>query len=215
MQKIIYCISGLGVDERVFDNLHLKGYELKYIPWLMPGKKETIQEYAARMAVYIKHDRPVLLGVSFGGMVAIEIARQLKVQKLIIISSVKSDREMPNWMKVAGKIRLNKLLPSKPPYKLTEKIDNRRLGVSTEEEKLMVRAYRKKADPIYLDWAIHQVLNWKNDWHPDNLVHIHGDMDKIFPIKKIKPTYIIKEGTHMIIYNRAKEVGHCIEKELK
>lgn len=214
MEKIIYCISGLGADEKVFDNLQLNGHELRYIPWLKPEKKETIKAYAARMASYIKHESPILIGVSFGGMMGIEIARMMHIQKLIIVSSIRSTEEMPKWMKVAGKIKLNKVLPVKS-YKFTEKIDNRRLGVSTEAEKIMVRAYRKKADPVYLDWAIDKILNWKNDWQPENLVHIHGDMDKIFPIKRLNPHHVIKAGTHMIIYNRAKEVAACIEKELQ
>jgi hypothetical protein len=59
------------------------------------------------------------------------------------------------------------------------------------------------------------VVNWKNNWQPDDLVHIHGDKDKIFPIKKISSAHIVKEGTHMMIYNRAKEIGNYIEKELQ
>ncbi len=214
MHKTVYCISGLGADEKVFYNLHLKGHKLKYIPWLVPHKKETIKGYAGRMAAHIEQESPILLGVSFGGMIGIEIAKQMKLQRLIIVSSIKSTVELPGWMKIAGKIKLNKLIPSKS-YQFTEKIDNNRLGVSTKEERDMVRIYRKNADPVYLDWAIHQILNWKNDWQPDNIIHIHGDKDKIFPIKKINPTHIIKEGTHMIIYNRANEVGEFILQELQ
>lgn len=213
MTKPIYCISGLGTDEKIFDNLRLDGYELKFIPWIKPGKTESITEYATRMASYITDELPVLLGVSFGGMMGIEIAKQVPIQKLILVSSIKSPLEMPKWMRVAGKMRLNKIIPIRS-YKFTEKIDNRRLGVSNEQELLMVRDYRQKADPVYLEWAVHQVLNWRNNWLPDNLVHIHGDMDKIFPIKKTTPTHVIKAGTHMIIYNRAKEIAECIEKEL-
>ena len=51
--------------------------------------------------------------------------------------------------------------------------------MSNEEEKLLVQGYRKIADPIYVDWAINEVVNWKNSWQPENLVHIHGDKDKI------------------------------------
>jgi hypothetical protein len=213
MRKTVYCISGLGADEQVFCNLHLKGYTLKYIPWLVPHKKETLTVYAKRMAQQIDKESPILLGVSFGGIVGIEIAKQIKLKRLIIVSSIKSTAEMPGWMKLVGKIKLNKLIPSKT-YRLTEKIDYNRLGATTKEEKEMVRNYRKKADPAYLDWAIHEILNWKNNWHPDNIIHINGDKDKIFPIKKVKPTHIIKEGTHMIIYNRAKEVGELILNEL-
>jgi pimeloyl-ACP methyl ester carboxylesterase len=213
MKKPIYCISGLGADEKIFTNLHINGYELKYIPWIRPHKKESLAGYAKRLSEYIKEDAAVLLGVSFGGMMGIEIAKQKPLQKLIIVSSIKSVSELPRWMKTAGKLKLDKVVPVSL-HKYAERIGNARLGVSNNEEKEMVRAYRKNADLVFVDWAITQIVNWKNDWQPDSLIHIHGDRDKIFPIKKVKPTYIIKEGTHMLIYNRAAEIGEFIQKEL-
>ncbi len=213
MKKIIYCISGLGADEKVFDNLQVNGHELRYIQWLKPLPREKIEEYASRMAAFIKTGSPVLLGVSFGGMIGIEIAKQMQLEKLVLVSSIKSTGELPRWMKVVGSLSLHKILP-KRSYKITEKIDNNRLGVTTREERDMVRAYRQKVDPVYFHWAINQVLNWKNDFHPEHIIHIHGDKDKIFPIKKIKPTHVIKEGTHMMIYNRAKEIGDLLGNEL-
>ena len=210
MTKPIYCISGLGADEKIFNNLRIKGYELRYIPWIRPHKNERIEGYAKRMSEHIKEDGAVLLGVSFGGMMSIEIAKQRTLRKLIIVSSIKSARELPRWMKTAGVLKLDKLLPVRI-HKYTEKIGNSRLGVSTIEEKEMVRNYRRNADLIFVDWAISQILNWKNDWQPENLVHIHGDKDKIFPVKKINPTSIIKDGTHMIIYNRAGEISEYIQ----
>jgi len=213
MEKTIYCISGLGADEKIFKNLLLDGFQLKYISWLKPLKRERIQDYASRMALSISHNKPIVLGVSFGGMIGIEIAKQMKVEKLIIVSCIKSAKELPRWMRVAGKMKLNKFLPT-GSYKFTEKIDNNRIGITTGEEREMVKAYRKSADPHHLEWAINEVLNWKNDWQPENIIHIHGDQDKIFPVKKTKPTYIIKDGTHMIIYNRAKEICKFIEQAI-
>lgn len=214
MKKPIYCISGLGADEKIFTNLHISGYELRYIPWIRPHKKESLHGYAKRMGEHIKEKSAVLLGVSFGGMMGIEIAKQMPLQKLILVSSIKSVNELPRWMKTAGKLKLDKIVPVSL-HKYTEKIGNARLGVSTKEEKEMVRHYRKNADLVFVDWAITQILNWKNDWQPENLIHIHGDKDKIFPVKKINPTCIIKDGTHMIIYNRAGEISELIGNELK
>jgi pimeloyl-ACP methyl ester carboxylesterase len=213
MQQSIFCISGLGADEKVFTNLSVNGCKLKYVPWLKPHKKEKIASYAARMAAQISEPSPVILGVSFGGMIGIEIAKLMDVKKLFIISSIKSVKELPSWMRIVGKMQLNKLLPTKS-YKYTEKVDNNRLGVTTDEEREMVRAYRRNADPQYLEWAINEVVNWKNNWQPENIVHIHGDRDKIFPAKKLNGTHIIKEGTHMMIYNRAAEIGEYIGKKL-
>ncbi len=210
MTKPIYCISGLGADEKIFTNLNLRGYDLRYIPWIRPHKNERIEGYAKRMSEHIKENDAVLLGVSFGGMMGIEIAKQMPLRKLIIVSSIKSASELPRWMKTAGKLKLDKLLPVSI-HKYTEKIGNSRLGVSTKEEKEMVRSYRKNADLVFVDWAITQILNWKNNWQPENIIHIHGDRDKIFPVKKIKTTFIIKDGTHMIIYNRAVEISEYIQ----
>ena len=214
MKKVVYCISGLGTDEKIFSNLECDGYELRHIPWLRPHKNERIEAYAMRMGMHIHHQSPILLGVSFGGMIGIEIARQLPVKKLILVSSIKSKAELPRWMKVAGKLKLNSILPLRN-FNFTERIDNRRLGVSNEEERQMANAYRKSADSIYVDWAIHQVLNWTNRWQPTDITHIHGDKDKIFPIKKIADARVIHGGTHMMIYNRAPEISKYIREELE
>jgi pimeloyl-ACP methyl ester carboxylesterase len=214
MKRTIYCISGLGADEKIFANLQLDGHELKFISWLRPEKTESIKAYAARMAAPIKEKNAVVIGVSFGGMMAIEIARQIPLHKLILVSSIKSAEELPRWMKVAGKLKLNKVLPVRS-FKITERLDNNRLGVTNEEERKMVMAYRRSADLVYLEWAVNQILNWKNDWIPENIAHIHGDKDKIFPIKKVKASYIIKNATHLMVYNRAKEVSEYILKELE
>jgi len=213
MGKIIYCISGLGADEKVFDRLELNGHELRHIPWLSPTKKETIVEYASRMREAINSPDPVLLGVSFGGMVGIEIAKQIQLEKLILVSSIKNLRELPSWMRLAGQMQLNRLLPIRS-YKITRKIDNHRLGVSNKEEEMMVQAYRNAADPVYLTWAVNEVLNWKNDWQPQNIIHIHGDKDKIFPIKKVFADHVIKDGTHLMIYNRAIEISGILRQVL-
>lgn len=209
MGNTIYCISGLGADERIFKNIELSGYDVQYISWLPPQKNEPIDAYARRMASSIKEKDPVLLGVSFGGMMAIEIARQVHVKKLILVSSIKSVTELPHWMKWVGRLRLNRLLPPRA-FKLAGALGNHRLGVSTEEERQIVKAYRQSADPAYVGWAIHQILNWKNDWIPAGIIHIHGDKDKIFPIGKIKAAYIVKDATHFMVYNRAKEISECI-----
>lgn len=88
--KTIYCISGLGADEKAFSRLSIEGYQLQIINWLKPLHNETLQEYATRMRETIKEEEPILIGLSFGGIMCTEIAKQIPVQKIIIISSIKS-----------------------------------------------------------------------------------------------------------------------------
>jgi hypothetical protein len=147
-------------------------------------------------------------------MMAVEIARQIPIQKVILISSIKSAHELPRWMKMAGNLKLNRIIPMRP-YSFITKIGNRRLGVTNADEEKMVEAYRKSVNAVYLDWAVNQILNWRNDWVPPGIIHIHGDADRIFPIKEIRPTHIIKGATHFMVHNRAAEVVQCIEEALE
>ncbi len=207
--KTIYCISGLGADERAFSRLKINGYKLVNLPWLLPIVNETIEQYAKRMSEGITDENPVFMGLSFGGMMSIEIAKLLPVDKIILISSIKSASELPFWMKGAGRLRLNKLF-SMQSYKILEPIQNRFLGITDAEEVEMVRKYRKNAPVVYTNWAINEVLNWNNNWQPPVLFHIHGDNDKMFPIKRVSPTHIVKGGGHFMIMNKAAEISSLI-----
>ena len=205
--KIIYCISGLGADEGAFSRLKITGYQLVYLPWLLPEKKESIRDYALRMSVGIKEDNPIIMGLSFGGMMAIEIAKLLPVAKIILISSIKTTDELPNWMKRIASLNLNKIFPMRP-RKILEPVQNRFLGITNNsEEIIMVRNYRKNAPIIYTTWAINEVVNWRNDFMHPSIFHIHGDNDKMFPIKNLLPSYIVKGGGHFMIMNKAEEVS--------
>jgi len=207
--KTIYCISGLGADERAFSKLKINGFELKVIKWLMPLPGESLSNYATRMQAGITTENPILLGLSFGGMVCTEIAKQIPVQKIIIISSIKSSKELPRWMKTVAKLRLNRVVPLRSTI-LTQPFQNLVLGVETTEEKVMVESLRKEADLPYITWAVDQALNWKNEWQHPSVYQIHGDNDHMFPIKNIKPTYTVKGGGHFMIMNRADEVSGYI-----
>ncbi|MBK8611117.1 MAG: alpha/beta hydrolase [Chitinophagaceae bacterium] len=207
--KKIYCISGLGADEKAFSKLKITGYQLQVIPWLLPKKDETIEQYATRMRAGIADTNPVMMGLSFGGMVCIEIAKQIEVEKIILISSIKTTGELPFWMRTVATLKLNKMVPLKSS-KLTQPIQNKMLGVTTKEEKDLVAGYRRDVDLPYTNWAVNQAINWKNHWKHPKLFHIHGDNDHMFPIKNIQATFTIKKAGHFMIMNRAAEVSACI-----
>ena len=209
----IYCISGFGADERVFSKLDFGDHPVHFIPWLTPVKNESIEEYAQRMSEKIQHDDPILIGLSFGGMMGIEVAKIIKPHQLILISSVKSFHEIPLWMKLTRKSRLNNFFPLKS-YRIFEPLQNYNLGIENSDELKLVREYRREIGQQYTDWAIHQVLHWKNEWQPENLIHIHGGKDHIFPIKNIRADYIIPDGGHFMIMSRAEKVNAIIKELL-
>ncbi len=209
--KNIYCISGLGADHRIFEKLSIPaGYALKHIPWINPRSNELIDSYAHRMAERIEDPEPILIGVSFGGMLSVEISQFLPVKKIILISSIKSSSEKPLYFRIAKGLRLNKIVSLKP-YKFLEPIENYTLGAKTEEEKVLAREYREHLNLPFSNWAIDRILHWENDRYPSDVVHIHGSEDHVFPIRYVKPTHIIQGGGHLMIMDKWEEVSKVIK----
>jgi pimeloyl-ACP methyl ester carboxylesterase len=212
--KHIYCISGFGADERVFSKVDFGNNDVHYIQWKIPEKKESIESYARRMQSEIEYPNPVLIGLSFGGMMSVEIAKLISVEKVILVSSVCCRSELPFYMKLTSALNLNRLIPMKP-YTILEPIENYNLGVETKEEKELLREYRHHLNLQYSNWAIDQVVNWQNTWVPPNYIHIHGTNDHIFPIRKIiNPKYKIQNAGHLLLMNNAGEVNEILKKEL-
>jgi pimeloyl-ACP methyl ester carboxylesterase len=210
---VVYCISGLGADERIFQKLQLPGVKCQPLPWITPQSGEPITDYAKRMSAQITTQNPVLMGVSFGGMMALEISRHIPTAKIIIISSIKSGEELPGWMRLCGLLKLNRLVPERP-WKWLRPIENKVLGAIGPEEKKMANDFREQIDPAYLQWAICEILNWRNEFQPTSLYHIHGNKDKTFPIRKIRATHIIEGGGHFMVMNKAGEISGILQKIL-
>jgi pimeloyl-ACP methyl ester carboxylesterase len=210
-QRTIYCISGLGADERVFSRLVVPGAGFVYLQWLIPAAQESITDYATRMCGQIpaiSGGRVVLMGVSFGGMMAIEMAKQIPGAAVILISSVKSRKELPWSTRLAGRLGLYSLIPTRPgTYSFMRPMRNYFLGVGTREEASLSNEFSENVDPVYLRWAVRQIVCWKNEWQPPVLYHIHGSKDRAFPIGRIAATHVVEGGGHFMVMNRAKEIS--------
>ena len=55
----IYFVPGLAADKEIFENISLPEnlYTLHIISWLIPSKKETMAQYAKRMAGFCDREK--------------------------------------------------------------------------------------------------------------------------------------------------------------
>lgn len=211
MAKEVFLLSGLGVDERVFRRLDLSGYEVTYIQWISPIEKESMEHYATRLLAQIESKNPILIGLSFGGMMAVEIARQIETEKVIIISSAKNRSEIPPYFRFVGKLGVHKLLPLKF-LKRTNPITNWFFGTRTNSDANLLRRIILDMDLTFLKWAIDKIVKWNNETRVQNLLHIHGTNDHILPIRFVKCDLKINGGGHLMVLNRAKELSKILRK---
>lgn len=210
-----YFISGLGADRRAFYRIQLPpGYEPVYLDWLTPLPKEDFAHYAKRFSELIQVNEDfILIGLSFGGMLATEIAKITAPQKLIIISSVSNYNELPWYFKLAGKLKLHKIVA--PAIYKQATILNRFMGAGNKEMKSIVYSYVNDIDPDFIRWSLDVIVNWPHRQRLLNLVHIHGSEDHLLPRRYVKADYIVEKGGHLMVMNQANEVNKILEKILK
>jgi hypothetical protein len=208
-----YLLSGLGADGTVFQYLDFEVVEVEYMEWLPPLPKETLPAYAKRMTQKITTPHPILVGLSFGGMVAMEIAKQIPVKKVILISSAKERKELPWFYRFSAKLKLQKILL----YTLIKRTNGFTywlFGATSAHEKALLKEIFRKTPTTFLKWAINAILTWKNTEIYTHILHIHGDKDRILPYKNVKDTLFITGGGHSMIVNKAHEITPLINKFL-
>jgi pimeloyl-ACP methyl ester carboxylesterase len=211
--KKIYLIGGLGVDERVFTFIELRNYQKQVIYWLEPLKNETLADYCKRLLVQIDTPEPIIVGVSFGGIVACEMAKLIPVKQVILISSLRSWKEMPWYFRMSGKLRLHKLIPLKIARR-ANKLIRWLFLVKDKEHKKFLMEIVGDTSPGYLKWAVNAIVNWKGE-APGNCLQIHGNKDNIFPMRYIKhPNLVLDNVGHFMVVQRAREVSAFIDKAL-
>lgn len=63
-----------------------------------------------------------------------------------------------------------------------------------------------------MKWAIGEIINWKNIDAVENLYHIHGTKDKLFPKRFINNYIKIDEGQHLMVVTKADEISSKLKK---
>lgn len=212
--KTIYFFSGLGADRRAFQFLKTpEGYRQVHIGWQPANRNDTLSSYASRLAAEVEDNQPVLIGLSFGGLVAQEIAGLKPGSKVILISTVKSRGEMPPWFRLAALLRLHWVVgkwilvfPKFIPYYI--------FGVKRKAEKRILDTILNEMDPVFLKWAIKAAQKWKGANNSEPVYHIHGEKDMLFPLRYVKPDCVIKNAGHMAVLTHAREISAAIREVL-
>jgi len=211
--KDIYIFSGLGADKRMFDFIGLSGFNVTFIEWIKPLTDEPIEKYVLRIIEQIKTPDPILIGLSFGGIMAMETAKVISTSKVILLASAKTGDGIPCYYKCMVRLRLHKLLPAiffLRPFFLTYWL----FGTETDKDKKLLKNILQDTDSDFLLWAIDRIGYWNNTTVPENTVLIHGTKDRILPSKWVNPDIKVVGGGHFMTVNQAQLLTEIIRKEI-
>ncbi|GAA4352715.1 hypothetical protein GCM10023185_12660 [Hymenobacter saemangeumensis] len=205
---VFYLIPGLGADERVFRLLELHA-EARVLKWLPPqAAAESLPQYAARLAAGVGIGPCWLVGVSFGGILALEIARLRPQARVVLISSLGSARELPAALQWVRRLGLHHLLPPQL-LQLLPRLAQWLFSARSGAEYSLLRQIIRDTDPVFARWAIARLLHWDSSGVPA-AIRIHGTRDRLLPARRAAVDYPIAGGGHFMIVSHASQISHIL-----
>ncbi len=208
----IYALSGLGADKRVFSYLRLD-HEIINLDWIQPTHNESIVSYAHRLSSKIDTTEDYgIMGVSFGGLVAVEISKILNPNITILISSAETNTDLRRIFMLLGKTKLLRILPKyffDPPRFIA-------FWLFGAKNKKLLNQILNDTDLKFAKWAVNALVSWKNQKMLGNKVlKINGKSDKLIPVRDSSSSVeIIEGGAHFMIVDRAEEISVIINQHI-
>lgn len=213
----IFFISGLAADSRAFTNIkEFEGYQKVYLEWIPNLPNETFGNYISRLIenhTFSKED--VAIGLSFGGLAAIEIAKQTPINKVILISSFKDKKALKPHLQFLLGLRLYNLMPNKK-LKQFDKHFVKVFGDVSAEAKQGLIDMMNDTKQSFIKWALKQIRlsNYIDNTNVE-LYNILGTKDQLLkPWSLPSNNFTIEKGGHLMVYENAEEINSILKKLL-
>lgn len=207
---------GMGADERLFEPQRAWGLKLEVPAMPIPERGDTLSRYARRLVDTLSLDSDCIIGgVSFGGMLACEVAAVCNPRCTLLVASCRGRRAIRRSYWPAEWV--SRLLPDRvlrrrciASSRLLAKMED-----LTHEQYRLVRDMSVDVPVLYLRRVGRMVLYWRR---PSPLAcpvyHIHGASDRIIPLRKVRPDEVISDGGHLINLTHPEQVNRFIERKL-
>jgi len=205
----VYLIPGLGTDRRLFSRLDLGGACPRYLEWPAYGRGATLRGIAEALSTAVDATRPhVLVGVSMGGMVAQEIACITHPVRVVLISSVTGPEEFPRLLRFSRATGAHHLISD-----LTVRASwplRRPFGVKDRAIAALLCQMAFAQGGRQIRRGTDAILRWQGGRWKGGLVRIHGDADRVLPLRR-RVDHVVRRGTHTIVISRAEEVSRLLQ----
>lgn len=216
----IYLFGGIGCGENIFECMSWpEGYDVRFVGWKEPLPGEDFSGYCARIVrgeEFMEHD--ILFGVSLGGIAALEIAAACPcIKTVVLVSSAADTSEYSPLLRFFAKY-----VPAwAVPFHLLEndRIKSFLVTGSTDRKYALRSAgFFVPLGKRYYRMALEAVKKHDGTLYEKvtaagcRVLRIHGSDDALFPaVSQGKNVRTVKNGTHLMIYMKAREVSSALK----
>lgn len=210
--KKIFFISGLGADRRAFDLIEeFPEYQKVFIDWIPNTKNENLTSYSKRIVNGISFsEQDTIIGLSFGGLIAQQIAKMHPIDKIILVSSFRDKKDLKPILQTLLNLRLYYLIPN---FRISflSKLIRSWFNVRSKSGQHLLDQMVNQMSPKFMKWAMEKIREsaYKNSHIETH--NIIGNKDKILKYWVNNQTYKIPEAGHFMVYENAKEVNKALK----
>jgi pimeloyl-ACP methyl ester carboxylesterase len=203
---------GLGADDRLAPFHVIPGFEARWIAW--PELEDTggWEAFMEKILPAIP-DEAIYLGISFGGLVALEAARHKRPLALVLIGSLYGSREIPFFFRLAKPL-LGFLPAALFDLRFVPKaVISWFFGIHAREHLELFQAMARDLPPARVK-QLCKLLLAAAPLHPEGvpILALHGDRDRLLPLRlKHQPIQVVAGGGHLISMTHAPIINRAIE----
>ena len=212
MAKSVKDVSGIKCKACIRYGPKIK-VKFEVPPWIKPLDDEPLGDYSRRLAetIHVKQNEKVILGgQSFGGQVALELARYIPSHAVVLIASGN------NKDVITPQFRMQQLMVNHLGKKMIQSMMTNvaipffkaREGLNEADTNCLIEMSQSFDHPFFV-WASKSILDW--DFKLKDLetpvYHIHGANDYIIPVPVSDNLLLLPEGRHLINFTHADEIS--------
>ena len=197
---VTHLITGFGLDRRVFDGLELPPEQFRCANLIPVEAGESLPRYASRLAEAIRFEPgDAIGGISLGGMLALEIARQRGAARIVLLASCTHPRFIRPVFRAAGR-----LAPWTPKFLLHLLFANihgvlRLLGMHTELNAKFLRGVMGDFPPALLQQLPRMMMDWEGCEPVAPCRALHSESDWLIRPPFQLPNVVLLPGpSHLI-----------------
>jgi pimeloyl-ACP methyl ester carboxylesterase len=212
----VVLFSGMGADARLFRSIRIPEAEIVTPDHAAPAPGETLTQYATRIAdgLSIQPD-DIIGGISFGGMLAGEIAHQRRVAGLILLGScLQPDRLPRSYRRIE---RFGVLIPDfLLRFRTWRPLVRWRFAPITRDAETCLIEMANRCSTAQIRAFGRMIMGWSgvNDVSCP-VLSIHGDSDQIIPVRSASPEIILKDAGHAFTLTHARQTSSAIREFLR
>ena len=203
----------MGSDADVFRFQAAAFPDLMVPTWIDPKVGESLESYAERLSREIDPGVPCIVGgLSFGGMLATEVAKHLDAKGCILISTVRKPEELPRRVRLW--VALGKFVPMvciRFGQMIAPFIANVLGPILPGQRGELLRQYNRSST-FFIWWAIRAIDSWHSSpkKFAGKTFQIHGSKDWTIPPSRATEAEIIEGAGHVLTLAHPEEVNSHI-----